>query len=145
MSAAADGAEGGLRVVIEPQRGWIPVDLRELWRYRELVGFLALRDVKVRYKQSLLGVSVGGNPAADDDGGLHVFYSGLLLATGRACPRWRGSPIAVSTYLRARALAAVRRGASSRRGTVSFVNQTPDHQGLLSAPGRTDRPYRSQR
>src|SRR6266498_1181262 len=41
-------------VVIEPSRGWRALDLRELWRFRELVYFLALRDVKVRYKQTAL-------------------------------------------------------------------------------------------
>ncbi len=44
-------------VVIEPSRGWRALDLRELWRFRELVYFLALRDVKVRYKQTALGVA----------------------------------------------------------------------------------------
>src|SRR5437588_6797327 len=44
-------------VTIEPSRGWRALDLRELWRYRELVYFLALRDVKVRYKQTALGVA----------------------------------------------------------------------------------------
>jgi lipopolysaccharide transport system permease protein len=44
-------------VVIEPQRGWAPLDLGELLRYRELIAFLALRDLKVRYKQSALGVA----------------------------------------------------------------------------------------
>ncbi len=34
--------------VIEPTRGWRALDFRELWRYRELVYFLAWRDVKVR-------------------------------------------------------------------------------------------------
>lgn len=42
--------------VLEPQSGWALPDLRELWRYRELLFFLALRDVKVRYKQTVLGV-----------------------------------------------------------------------------------------
>src|SRR4051812_30907241 len=42
--------------VIEPQAGWALPDFRELWRYRELLFFLALRDVKVRYKQTVLGV-----------------------------------------------------------------------------------------
>jgi lipopolysaccharide transport system permease protein len=42
---------------IEPVRGWGSLGLVELWRSRELVAFLALRDVKVRYKQTLLGVS----------------------------------------------------------------------------------------
>ncbi len=45
------------RVVIEPQTGWVALDLPELWRYRELIAFLALRDLKVRYKQSVLGVA----------------------------------------------------------------------------------------
>jgi lipopolysaccharide transport system permease protein len=44
-------------VVIEPSRGWRALDFRELWRFRELVFFLALRDVTVRYKQTALGVS----------------------------------------------------------------------------------------
>jgi lipopolysaccharide transport system permease protein len=42
--------------VIEAKSGWALPDLRELWRYRELLFFLALRDVKVRYKQTVLGV-----------------------------------------------------------------------------------------
>jgi lipopolysaccharide transport system permease protein len=45
------------RTVIRPLRGWRLVNLRELWRYRELLYFLALREVKVRYKQTLLGAA----------------------------------------------------------------------------------------
>jgi lipopolysaccharide transport system permease protein len=44
-------------VQIRPSHGWRALDLRELWRFRELVYFLALRDVKVRYKQTALGVA----------------------------------------------------------------------------------------
>jgi len=44
-------------IIIQPSRGWRALDLRELWRFRELVYFLALRDVKVRYKQTVLGVA----------------------------------------------------------------------------------------
>jgi lipopolysaccharide transport system permease protein len=43
--------------VIERKRGWHLVDLPELWRYRELLAFLVWRDVKVRYKQTVLGVA----------------------------------------------------------------------------------------
>ena len=43
--------------VIEPPRRWVPLDLRELWDQRELVYFLAWRDIKVRYKQTALGAS----------------------------------------------------------------------------------------
>jgi homopolymeric O-antigen transport system permease protein len=42
-------------LVIKPRKGWQPVDLREIWSYRELLGFLVWRDIKVRYKQTLLG------------------------------------------------------------------------------------------
>ena len=41
--------------IIEPKRGWIPIDLREIWNYRELLYFLTKRDIKVRYKQTVLG------------------------------------------------------------------------------------------
>jgi lipopolysaccharide transport system permease protein len=43
--------------IFERQSGWQVVDLGEIWRYRELLFFLAWRDVKVRYKQTLLGAS----------------------------------------------------------------------------------------
>jgi lipopolysaccharide transport system permease protein len=42
-------------VVIKPQRGLAGFDLRELWRFRELIFFLTWRDILVRYKQTLLG------------------------------------------------------------------------------------------
>src|SRR5439155_22127968 len=43
--------------VIERRSGWHLVDLRELWRYRELLFFLTWRDIKVRYKQTVLGAA----------------------------------------------------------------------------------------
>jgi len=43
--------------VIEPSRGWVSLRLRALWRSRELLYFLIWRDVKVRYKQTLLGAA----------------------------------------------------------------------------------------
>jgi len=42
--------------VIEPPKGWQLVNAGEMWRYRELLFFLVWRDVKVRYKQTVLGV-----------------------------------------------------------------------------------------
>ena len=41
--------------VIEPSKGWIPVDLKEIWKYRELLYFLTKREIQVRYKQTVLG------------------------------------------------------------------------------------------
>jgi lipopolysaccharide transport system permease protein len=55
VKALAPHAEPPL-TVLEPQGGWGLPDLRELWRYRELLYFLALRDIKVRYKQTILGL-----------------------------------------------------------------------------------------
>lgn len=42
---------------ISPSKGWLPLNLRDLWEYRELLYFLVWRDVKVRYKQTVLGVA----------------------------------------------------------------------------------------
>lgn len=44
-------------IVIRPPRKWVPVDLHELWEYRELLYFFTWRDVKLRYKQTGLGVA----------------------------------------------------------------------------------------
>ncbi len=44
------------RSIIEPPQRWRALDLREVWRYRELLYFLAWRDVKVRYKQTVIGI-----------------------------------------------------------------------------------------
>ncbi len=43
--------------VLKPSKGWNALNLRELWDYRELLYFFVWRDVKVRYKQTLLGAS----------------------------------------------------------------------------------------
>lgn len=44
-------------IFISPSRGWIPLKLADLWEYRELLYFLTWRDIKVRYKQTILGVA----------------------------------------------------------------------------------------
>ena len=43
-------------VEIAPTRGWRPIDFAEMFRFRELLGVLVWRDVKVRYRQTVLGV-----------------------------------------------------------------------------------------
>jgi lipopolysaccharide transport system permease protein len=42
---------------IEPSKGWVSLKLKELWEYKELLYFLIWRDVKVRYKQTVLGAA----------------------------------------------------------------------------------------
>ncbi len=44
-------------LLLKPTRGWISLNLKDLWRYRELVYFLTWRDILVRYKQTLLGAT----------------------------------------------------------------------------------------
>lgn len=43
-------------VVIKPSNSWVAANLRDIWAYRELLYFLAWRDLKVRYKQTVLGL-----------------------------------------------------------------------------------------
>src|SRR5258705_12910878 len=43
-------------VRIEPPRGWLELRLAEVWEYRELLYFFAMRDIKIRYKQTAIGV-----------------------------------------------------------------------------------------
>ena len=45
------------RTLVKPSRGWVSLRLGEIWEYRELLYFFIWRDVKVRYKQTALGVS----------------------------------------------------------------------------------------
>ncbi len=56
VTSEAAAAEPPL-TIIEARSGWQPIDFAELWHYRELLYFLAWRDVKVRYKQTALGVA----------------------------------------------------------------------------------------
>ena len=84
------------RVVIEPPRGWTSLDLAELWRYRELAGFLALRDIQIRYKQSLLGASWTVLQPLLTTAIFAVLF-GLLLGPDHL-PTPEGVPYAVSTY-----------------------------------------------
>ncbi len=83
-------------VTIEPHRGWVPIDLAELWRYRELIGFLALRDIKVRYKQTLLGIGWAVLQPLATMVVFGVLFRALLGREGM--PTLEGVPYAVSTY-----------------------------------------------
>jgi len=56
-TANSVASESTQTVVIEPPRGAAWLNLRDLWEYRELLYFLVWRDVKVRYKQTVFGVT----------------------------------------------------------------------------------------
>lgn len=55
-SSPGSNASGLFIVRIEPPRGWFALRLGELWNYRELLYFFVWRDVKIRYKQTAIGV-----------------------------------------------------------------------------------------
>jgi len=58
MSSAARATTGELpTILIKPSSGWTALQLKKLWEYRELMYFLVWRDVKVRYKQTVLGAT----------------------------------------------------------------------------------------
>jgi len=57
VPSAVSAGDSSEWLEIKPSRGWVPVNLRELWQYRELLYFLTWRDVKVRYKQTALGAA----------------------------------------------------------------------------------------
>lgn len=95
---AVESAAAGSRAwtVVAPRRGWAPLDLAELWRYRAVIGFLALRDVQVRYKQSLLGAAWAVlQPLLTM--AAFVLLFGALLGRDRL-PAPDGVPYAISTY-----------------------------------------------
>jgi lipopolysaccharide transport system permease protein len=55
MSAGSEAAT--TVTVIEPARGWVPLKVRELWQYREVLYYLVWRDIKVRYRQTVIGAT----------------------------------------------------------------------------------------
>jgi lipopolysaccharide transport system permease protein len=58
MTATGVPAIGAVTVTeIRPPSGWRSLGIGDLWRYRELIGFMAARDIKVRYKQTALGAT----------------------------------------------------------------------------------------
>lgn len=62
LSAPAEGTDQDSRpaltvIRLAPSHGWVALGLGDVWNYRELLWFLALRDIKVRYKQTALGAA----------------------------------------------------------------------------------------
>jgi lipopolysaccharide transport system permease protein len=57
QSPAREPERDSPALVIRPSRGWVALNLAELWQYRELIYFLTWRDIRVRYKQTALGAA----------------------------------------------------------------------------------------
>jgi len=56
-SQPASGAGRRASIRIVPSRGWVRIGFRELWTYRELMYFLAVREIQIRYKQTAVGIA----------------------------------------------------------------------------------------
>jgi lipopolysaccharide transport system permease protein len=82
--------------VIEPGRGWGTIDCAELWRYRELIAFLAIRDLRVRYRQTLLGAGWAVLQPLLTMAAFTLLFGALL--GGDRLPTNAGVPYAISTY-----------------------------------------------
>jgi len=111
-------------VVIRARTGWVPIDLGELWRYRELIGFLALRDIQVRYKQTVLGAGWAVLQPVVTMVIFSVLF-GLLLGRNNM-PTAEGIPYPVSTYC---ALVPWQLFATS---LISSGNSVVANQGLIT-------------
>ncbi|MBK7972237.1 MAG: ABC transporter permease [Deltaproteobacteria bacterium] len=94
MSSSAPKAAGAIPVSrIEPRATWQLSELAEIWRYRELLWMLALRDLKIRYKQTAVGVAWAVlQPLVT----LGLF--GTLFNLLQAAPSSSGLPYALTTY-----------------------------------------------
>ncbi|GAB4190703.1 MAG: ABC transporter permease [Phycisphaeraceae bacterium] len=76
--AKAVSVEDAVVTVIRPQRGLATLDLKGLWYRRELAWVLAMRDLRVRYKQTLLGVSWAVVQPLATMVVLHVFFGKVM-------------------------------------------------------------------
>jgi len=85
VPAARDASE----TVIEPERGWVALNLHDLWQYRGLLYFLVWRDIKVRYKQTALGAAWAIIQPLATMLVFTLFLSGIVTDTGGApYPLW---------------------------------------------------------
>ena len=82
--------------IIRPTSGWRALDLREVWRYRELMLTLAWREITIRYKQTFLGAAWAIIQPLMTTGIFSVLF-GLLLGKGNE-PSAGDVPYAVSTF-----------------------------------------------
>lgn len=105
-------------LIIQPSRGWIGVDWRELWRFRELLFFMVWRDVKVRYKQAVLGIAWAIlDPVMNMILSTAIF--GVALNMGSKLPKTLPFPIFIFTGLLAWKLFST----GLTQGGMSLVNQ----------------------
>lgn len=82
--------------VIKPQTSWLPVDLAELWQYRDLFWILAARDIRVRYKQTVIGAAWALLQPLVTTGIFTLLFAALLGKD--KMPTAGKAPYAISTF-----------------------------------------------
>ena len=117
-----------LIVRIEPPRGLLELRLRELWEYRELLYFFVWRDVKVRYKQTVIGVAWVILQPLMTMGVFTIFFGRLakLPSEGLPYPVFYFAALVPWTYF-----------AQALQNCTTIVVSQParDHQSVFSAAG----------
>lgn len=84
------------RIVLEPSSKWRAIEIREIWRYRDLLWILTLREIQVRYKQTVLGAFWAiVQPLLTT--GIFSVLLGLLMGKGNE-PGVANVPYVVSTF-----------------------------------------------
>src|SRR4030066_1567968 len=73
-------------LILQPTRGWGSLNLSELWVFRELIYFLTWRDLKVRYKQTVLGAAWAILQPFLSMVVFSVFFGGLLKVSSGNVP-----------------------------------------------------------
>jgi lipopolysaccharide transport system permease protein len=73
-------------LILKPSQGWSSLNLGELWKFRELMYFLTWRDIKVRYKQTVLGASWAVLQPFLSMVVFSVFFGGLLNVPSEGVP-----------------------------------------------------------
>jgi len=79
-------ADDRREILIAPRSGWAPLELRELWSYRDLLYFLIWRILKVRYKQTVLGIAWAVIPAVATMVIFTLIFGRLVGVTSNGSP-----------------------------------------------------------
>jgi len=94
QSGMAPSHEALPEMVFTPPTGWPGLHLRELWEFRDLLYYLAWRDIKVRYKQTVLGVAWAVLQPLLTMVVFSIFFGvlGRMSSEGRRLPRAKLDP-----------------------------------------------------
>ena len=119
------------RLLIRPSRGWSSLGLREIWAYRELLYFLIWRDVKIRYKQTVLGAAWAILQPLLTMVVFTIFFGGLAKVGSD------GLPYPIFSFAGLLPWTFFAQGLGQSSGSIVGSSE-PDHEGLLSPARHPD-------